>query len=692
MKREAATACLVLAAATVLFLAAFQGPSPLFLDFGPNDGAYVRGFREEFEIDEPTLIHWSLRRGRVELPVRLPRGPVSVRFRYKRHMALPADVRVFFAGRQIDRFEAPQQDFRVRTVTVEENPRPWQPVEITFLSRSPDPRPLGLALDWLEVRPSRGLVLPTYPSLGYLWGMVLGLYVLPRLMGFSRKAAMALALAGAGALGAAALAHKLWPLHAASTLGLRFHVASALVVFACRGLARRPGSAFAHPAARWALLAFYLGTTLRLVGLFHPDFYYPDVRTHSKFVSVIWTEGLGGFFTRHIENQHRYLLGLQLVDQTWLAFPYPPLLYLGIYPLSLLQLPVDDWMKLVPTVLVGVEALMVYAIGFHLGLGARASAIAASLHATARLVAFRLAVASFPALFGHFWDVVIGLYLVLFFSRMKRIRYGLGLGALVALSLLSYAGSVLVLGIFVPTFAAAVALWRPAQRAEALRAALWSLGGAGLALVVFYLQYIPELLPQGLGRAASAGGAHLIDVRLTPMAALRMALHRLLLFYGPLFGPLVVLGFPWAGRKIDHSLGRPLAVASCVTFLGLNFLRSGLGETHVFQFSKDALVLLPLAALVLGNLVDVACGKGRWACRLAALLAAVWVGWGVMTLARNVRARFIRPDYDLTLMTPTERRSADLSSRPLDGPPSLDSDRSRSDEGPPPARGAFLSR
>ena len=73
---------------------------------------------------------------------------------------------------------------------------------------------------------------------------------------------------------------------------------------------RNEESAFSRPAARWALLAFYLGTTLRLMGLFHSEFYYPDVRTHSKFVSLIWTEGLGGFFSDHIAHQHQHLLGL----------------------------------------------------------------------------------------------------------------------------------------------------------------------------------------------------------------------------------------------------------------------------------------------------------------------------------------------------------------------------------------------
>jgi hypothetical protein len=316
MKAEVRRAGLLLLAGSILLLIAYQAPTDLYFDFGPNDFAYVTGFREDFEIDEPTLIHWSLRRGRVRLPVILPRGPFELSYRYKRHVELPAEVRVFVAGEQVDRFLAPQQDFLVRTVDIAANPRPWTPLEIVFLSQSSDPRPLGLALDWLRIQPS-GIVLPGPLPFLYLLGTVLGLYVFPRLIGFSSRVSLALGLGGAVAFAIATAFHKLAWLQAATQLGLRPHVISLVVIAFFLFRRGKHDSAFAQPLARWAMLAFYLGTTVRLIALFHPDFYYPDVRTHSKFVSIIWTEGLGGFFGNHIENQHRHLLGLQRVGDEW---------------------------------------------------------------------------------------------------------------------------------------------------------------------------------------------------------------------------------------------------------------------------------------------------------------------------------------------------------------------------------------
>ncbi|MFQ5789798.1 MAG: hypothetical protein ACE5JI_04905, partial [Acidobacteriota bacterium] len=524
MKSEARKVGLLLVGSSVLLLAAYQIPSDIFLAFGPNDGPYVGGFREEFEIDEPYLIHWSGRRGRVRLPFLLPRGPFAISFRYKRHTRLPADIRLFVAGQPVDRFLVPQQDFTVRTATVLANPRPWEPLTLDFLADSPDPRPLGLAFDWLRVEPGPGStpLLPTATALGYLLGVILGLYAFPRLFGFSSGRSLAVALGGAVVLAAMAATHKLAPVHMATTLGLRPHAFAlmALVFFHFRR--RSEDSAFSRPVARWVLLAFYLGTTVRLLALFHPEFYYPDVRTHSKFVYLIWTQGIGGFFANHIEHQHRHLLGLQLVGDQWMAFPYPPLLYLLIYPLSLLRLPVDDWMKIVPTFLVGLEALVVYAMACRLGLSGRTAAIASWFHTTAALVAFRLTVASYAAVLGHFWDVLVGLYLLFLFRDMDRALIGVGLALLVSGSLLSYAGGVLVLGFFIPAFSIAAWLWRRrgGDAGRAARTLLWSAAGAFFAIALFYLQYIPELMPGWRdGHLLGIFSSRLLDFRLTPVAA-----------------------------------------------------------------------------------------------------------------------------------------------------------------------------
>lgn len=647
MKSEAIGFIGLLLLASVVLLIAYQVPGDIFLSFGPNDVSYVAGFREDFEIDEPTFIHWSQKRGRVSLPFVLDEAPVDIAFRYKRHMELPAEIRVFIGSTQVDRFEIPQQDFTVRTINLESNPAPREPIQIAFLAQSVDPRPLGLALDWIQIRP-QGRVLPTLRPFLFLLGIVAGLYLFARLIGFSGRFALFLGFGAMTALAVWVSFHKLAPLHAASLLGWRFHIGSFLVLsffYVRRGAS---SSVFSRPEARWAMLAFYLGTLIRLAGLFHSEFYYPDVRTHSKFVSLIWTEGLGGFLSDHIANQHRHLLGLQLVGEKWLAFPYPPLLYLVIYPLSLLQLPVEDWMKFVPAYLVGIEALVVFALIYRLGGSSRAAAVATWFHATAPVIAFRLTVASYAAMFGHFWDTLVALYLIFFFPRMNRFWTGAGLATVIAISLLSYAGSALVLGMFIPIFALAICIRgkEPEDKGRAVRVALWALVGALLAMALFYVQYLPELTPELLEPTVLSGTSEpLIAVAFTPFAAIKMSAQRLNIFYGPFFGLLVFLGLPFLRRYFPNHLTRPLVVATLATFFGLNFLRSGLGDTHIFQFTKDDLVLLPLAVAIYGCLADQLAARGRVGRTAAIALLAGWMLWGCLALVRDVKIRFRRPDY-----------------------------------------------
>ncbi len=647
MKSEAIGFLGLLLLASVVLLISYQAPGDIFLSFGPNDSSYVSGFREDFEIDEPTFIHWSQKRGRVSLPFVLDEAPIDIVFRYKRHMELPAEIRVFIGSTQVDHFEVPQQDFTVRTISLESNPAPHEPLEIVFLAHSVDPRPLGLALDWLQIRP-QGRVLPTLRPLLFLLGIVAGLYIFARLTGFSGRLSFCMGLGATAVLAVWISFHKLAPLHAANSLGIRFHVAALLVLAFFHIRRGNANSVFSRPEARWAMLAFYVGTSIRLMGLFHSEFYYPDVRTHAKFVSLIWTEGLGGFLSDHIANQHRHLLGLQLVGEKWLAFPYPPLLYLTVYLLSLLQLPVDDWMKLVPACLIGIEGLVVFAMMYRLGASSRAAAAATWFHATAPVIAFRLTVASYAAMFGHFWDTLVALYLIFFFPRMNRFWTGVGLATMVAISLLSYAGSALVLGMFIPTFALVVLIrsGEPEDKGRAIRVALWALVGALFAISVFYVQYLPELTPGLLGPTASSGTSEpLITLDLTPLAALKMAAHRVNLFYGPFFGLLIFLGMPFLKEYLPNRLTFPLLIATLATFFGLNFLRAGLGDTHIFQFTKDDLVILPVAAVVYGCLVDRLANRGRIGKAAAMTLLAGWVSWGSVAMIRDVVARFRRPDY-----------------------------------------------
>jgi hypothetical protein len=127
-----------------------------------------------------------------------------------------------------------------------------------------------------------------------------------------------------------------------------------------------------------------------------------------------------------------------------------------------------------------------------------------------------------------------------------------------------------------------------------------------------------------------------------------MAFYRLRLFYAwpyTLVSLALLAGFFARRGRGALPLALPLALAASATYLGMNFLRAGLGSTHIFQFSKDDLVILPVVALLLGGFVGALWGKGRGAQAVALALLLGWIGWGLSSLARDVEGRFRRPGY-----------------------------------------------
>ena len=172
MLAELRALALLLSASLAGILLGYQIPGSLFVDFGPNDTGYARGFREDFEIDEPTLFRWTTNASRVDLPFHL-RGPYDVTLRFKRHIEAPSEIRIFLSGEPVATFVVPQQDFTLRSFR--SGSEAFRPFGLRVLSHSSDPRALGLALDWMEVRPARrfGALVPGFAPLAALLSWVL---------------------------------------------------------------------------------------------------------------------------------------------------------------------------------------------------------------------------------------------------------------------------------------------------------------------------------------------------------------------------------------------------------------------------------------------------------------------------------------------------------------------------------------
>jgi hypothetical protein len=660
----------VLVLVCLLFLA-WVGPvvaarlaRPAFLNFGPNDVDYVRGFRPDWERDGKTIYHWTGTRAEVSLPIGL-RGDGVLRLRARRHFIEPAHVTLTISGRRAAVFDVQRDVAAYRTIEVPLSGLAGDvPLEIGIDAPSENPRPLGIAMDWVEIEraPGASFVLPA----SLRWG-VIALAVLAFLA--SRLAGLSLGLAApqAALLSVAATLGIAWdPLAAERILALGLPLAAASSVVAVALVRWRPSAGWlgvessSQAGALMVVILFALAIRMTLV--LHPQFFYPDVRVHGLFAWELARSGLGDFLRNFTANQYRYSLGLQFENGHWYAFPYPPAFYILCWPLiRTLGYRPEVAVSLLPAAINGLEALLVFGIARRLGEPARVAVTAAALLPLLPVFLARFALALFPALLGQAVDALVILYLLKNAAELHRPRIVLTLGALIAAALLTYTQSLLTFGILVPLFLITQLAFDRAAGAWRRHVGLAVAGalGAVLSLALFYGQYIPVFrdLRRGvpmaeeqvlLSRSApSDAGAAIEEEPNDPYAGpdtnlwrgLKKAGSRLRIFYG-VFAPFVVLGVALVAWRAEGARSR-LVVVWAAMFLLFNLASGGLPGPNLVRFNKDIEVVAPLCCIGLATLGVMLWERGRAWRLVAAVLAVSFGAFGVGRAVRYLTERFV---------------------------------------------------
>ncbi|HZM50004.1 MAG TPA: hypothetical protein VFE68_05920, partial [Vicinamibacteria bacterium] len=145
-------AVLVLAALFLPAVAARQA-RPAVLNLGPNDFDYVRGFREDWERDRLTRFHWTTPHASIRLPLEVSGEGHRLSMRIRRHLIEPSKVTIRTEDRIVSVFDiAADPQVAYRTIVIDLPPLEGRrPFLLTIDSTSADPRPLGIAIDWLQI-------------------------------------------------------------------------------------------------------------------------------------------------------------------------------------------------------------------------------------------------------------------------------------------------------------------------------------------------------------------------------------------------------------------------------------------------------------------------------------------------------------------------------------------------------------
>ena len=358
-----------------------------------------------------------------------------------------------------------------------------------------------------------------------------------------------------------------------------------------------------------------LGTAaflLRALMVNHPDFYYPDLRTHASLVEAVRQAGWDFLWRPAAHIWEHGLWRIEALGKTY-AFPYSPAFHV---PFALAWPAYDDlltWMKVLAAAVSVVPLALVWALARRVG----APPLGAVLMLLIPTYASRLSFAFLPATFGHAFDVALIAYLAGRLPVLQRPAAFLGGAALVAASQLAYVSGVINTALLVPCLALLDPLERePPRLRQGARILAMGLLGALLAVLVYYRDFLGMLVDVA-GRAAS--GAPAAASRYPVQGFFAVALERSWDFFGLVYPLLALGGLGLAFRR--RAPGRFLLAAWGAAYLLLLLGRAKLPD--LFLHGHETLFVTPLVCLAAGEALAWLWGRGLAGRGLAGALLAL---------------------------------------------------------------------
>jgi hypothetical protein len=589
-----------------------SGPRAVTINLGPGDAPYVAGFAPEYEIDDKVGTHWTTYHAAVRAPLEVRGGPVDLAYRFARVFGETAQVEVSFAGRAVDRFECRGGAVLERKVAL--GVLPATPVAIDIEADSHERKDRGLRMDWIHLGlgPGAGLRLTgralAVPAI--VIGLVLALHLTA---GWAPRPAILLTAPWCLAIVAGLLVDP-WLTHR-----LLRGLPLALALFGGAGLAvaallRRRGRVSAESLRILAALGI-AAFLLRALAVNHPDFYYPDQRTHARLVEKVQEDGLGFFATPSRAIWEHGIWRTEAYGRTY-AFPYSPAFHL---PFTVLPLGYDTRllaMKLWAAAVSVVPIFLTWLLARRLGV----SVLGAALLVLVPTYTSRLSFAFLPALFGHAFDLALISWLAARLDGLAAPRTWLAGAALVAASQLAYISGVMNTAALV----LALVLVALARRRPAQAGALVAMGllGSAVSVALYYRDFLAmvfDLLPRA--GAAGAGVASRYPVR----SFFVVAFERTRDFFDTVYPLLAASGMVlmWRPRASADLATTAAASTEARRWLVLGWLgayalllagRAKLPD--VFLHGHETLLVTPLVCLAAGEALAALARRsraGRWA-------------------------------------------------------------------------------
>lgn len=624
--RLAGWALLALALGIAAF-ATFSGSTRrLVLNLGPGDTPFVRGFEAGSDVEHKVGWHWTTYDATVELPFETTGSEVNATLRFARVFGEEAVVAVSIAGAATETFRARGGEIRTTTLRAASV---RGPLVVSIRTDSHERRNMGLRMDTLTLD----------APVGAPFKLRAGPAMRPPLV-------VALLFAGLLVLGSSALAAGASSLLAAIAFavlaGLDLfgawrgtHLAPEMLVFAT--LALLAGRTWLHrrvpmdEGTATTLASAALVTMLfRLALVSHPDFYYPDLLTHTRVVEAIRAEG-PSFFLHPADALNAQKAWTKPVLGSVASLPYAVMFHA---PFAVLAASFDLSTDQIETALKAGSALIsVIPILLAGALAVRLSMppLAALMLCVIPTYASRLSYALLPALFGHMLDLAALLTIATVLSRGDARSARPVLQAMSALLVghLAYTSSVVNEGVFMGVLVVLCLLSDRADRASGMGLMAAEAGAALAAFLLYYRHFVGDVFSLGeriLGLSGTGAGP---AVSVYPVESFWAVLvERTNTFFGWPYLGLALLGLWLSGSAVRES---KVVRAWGAAYLVLILLRARIPD--VFRYGHETLFLTPLIALLVGAALLLSFRRGgAWrvfgvTSGLALLLASLWTQW-----------------------------------------------------------------
>lgn len=569
---------------------------PIIVDIGPSTGRYGSGF-EDSEETPPTTSRWTHQNAEFDIPLSVDASMARFSVRAARYLDEPTRITVTVGGRPFASFEQPRGRQRIQEI---EAPLPEGRLNLRL--NSDDPK-LGMALDWIRIEGARWSIPVSEWTVWILpFGIGGALFLAGASLAFTAAATALILLL----LASAAAADPFGFVHSMRDVGAPAVAFSLIAARLFRGQAT-------------AVLAITATVLLKGGFLFHPSYFYNDVRQNDRYVGALRSYE-GSIMERSRKAQVDLGVGYpRIVAGKKYAFPYSPVFYLPFTKLPPDRDVVVRAIKHVALFSTVVEVALAFVLA-RLLLPASAGAAAWFTFAFPILTS-RMLYAMWSTLAGHALDLLVVVAAVRVFERPKDPKATALLFVATLATFLTYVSSLFNTSAFLVILAllAAAFRWRVI--------ALWIAAATTVVFGLygdFTLTFVREILPaivSGSGHpAAEAPNAASGD-----RGAVIGALSRIVLFSGYGFPLFALAGLFMIARRRDPVAtvvkAYALAFLSLVVLRGLSFgLFKDLKE---IEYGGPAIAILTAVAL---DRIDRP--AARWLIAIGLVLTGVWMQCG----------------------------------------------------------------